>query len=62
MVASLTDDPGDIVKKMSKADIRRIPVCDGDRLLGVVSVGDLAVRAQADMAGQVMKSTGPSKN
>ena len=61
VVAAPGDDPADIVKKMSSADVRRVPVCDGERLVGVVSVGDLAVKAEPALAGAVMESTGPTK-
>ena len=55
--------PDDAVKKakemMSKEGVRRLPVCDGDRIVGIVSVGDLAVEADSDTAGKVMEETGP---
>jgi CBS domain-containing protein len=48
-------------KEMERAGVRRLPVQDGDRLVGMVSVGDLAVRANAKLAGDVMEKTGPEE-
>lgn len=40
---------------MAEQQIRRLPVTEGDRLLGVVSIGDLAVRGIfADNAGEAL--------
>jgi CBS domain-containing protein len=43
--------PGDTIRyvaeKMDTLDIGSLPVCDGDRLLGVVTDRDIAVRAVA---------------
>ena len=42
-----TIEPGasvdDALRKMREADIRRLPVVDGDRPVGILSLGDLAV-------------------
>jgi len=35
-------------EKMQRLDIGPLPVCDGDRLVGIVSLGDLAVRIDED--------------
>ena len=35
-------------RKMKECDIGMLPVCDGDRLVGVVSLGDLAVRSKGE--------------
>ncbi|MCK8486118.1 CBS domain-containing protein [Paenibacillus sp. MBLB2552] len=40
---------------MAQQQIRRLPVCEGDRLIGIVSIGDLAVRnVFADNAGEAL--------
>lgn len=51
------DDPiEDVVEKMREAQIRRIPVVDGDeRLVGIVSLGDLAVKADEAEAGTALE-------
>lgn len=33
---------------MGERQIRRLPVIDGDRLVGIVSIGDIAVKEHAD--------------
>ncbi len=59
----ITVSPNDDVKKatelMSESDVRRLPVCDDGRLVGIVSVGDIATRGNANSAGTVMEQTGP---
>jgi CBS domain-containing protein len=49
-------DVRDAVKKMREADVRRLPVVDDGKPVGVVSLGDLAIAldddsALADIAG-----------
>ncbi|WP_068785080.1 CBS domain-containing protein [Paenibacillus phocaensis] len=40
---------------MAQQQVRRLPVCDGDRLIGIVSIGDMAVRnIFADNAGEAL--------
>jgi CBS domain-containing protein len=46
-------------KAMQQWKVRRLPVQEGGKLVGVVSVGDLAVRAGPHVAGRVMEETGP---
>ena len=36
------EDPARVVQMMKEASVRRIPVVDGDKPVGVVSLGDLA--------------------
>ncbi len=49
------------VKLMSQANIRRIPVVEGGRCVGIVSLGDLAVERDPDSAlGRI--SSAPSNN
>jgi CBS domain-containing protein len=37
------DSIDDAVQKMRDADVRRLPVVEGDKPVGIVSIGDLAV-------------------
>ncbi|MGK2939936.1 MAG: CBS domain-containing protein [Solirubrobacteraceae bacterium] len=45
--AAVTAAPGDdvstIVRQMREADVRRIPVVQDQRVVGVISIGDLAI-------------------
>ena len=44
MVSVSSGDPVDqAVQLMREHDIRRLPVLDGSRLVGIVSLGDLAI-------------------
>jgi CBS domain-containing protein len=44
------------METMKRRKIRRLPVLDGEkRLVGIVSLGDLAVEADAQKAGQVLE-------
>lgn len=38
----------DAAKKMAKLDVGALPVCDGERLVGMVTDRDIAVRAVAE--------------
>jgi CBS domain-containing protein len=38
----------DALRKMRESDIRRLPVVDGDRPVGIISLGDLAVEREPD--------------
>jgi CBS domain-containing protein len=53
------DDARDAEQRMAEYNVRRLPVVDGGRLVGIVSVGDLAVRTDEKLAGNVMEQTGP---
>ncbi|RCX23046.1 CBS domain protein [Fontibacillus phaseoli] len=45
----------DAAELMAQQQIRRLPVTEGDRLIGIVSIGDLAVRnIFADNAGEAL--------
>jgi CBS domain-containing protein len=35
------DDLDDVMRAMTEGRFRHIPVCEGDRLVGIVSIGDL---------------------
>jgi CBS domain-containing protein len=49
-VLSPTDAIGDAVKLMREKAIRRLPVVEGGRPIGIVSLGDLAVERDPDSA------------
>lgn len=55
------DDAKDAEKLMSDNDVRRLAVVDAGKVVGIVSVGDLAVRTDEKRAGNVMQQTGPKK-
>ena len=61
----VTMSPGDDVKKaievMKDKAIRRIPVCQGDNPIGIVSIGDLAIEANGEKALADI-SAAPSNN
>ncbi len=38
---------------MAQHQIRRLPVCEGDRLVGIVSLGDFAIREKTDDQAKV---------
>ena len=52
------DDLNDVLQEMSNAQVRRMPVVDNqDRLVGIVSLGDIAAK-QPQQQGQVASSLG----
>lgn len=44
------DDASDAVELLRKHDIRRVPVVEGARPVGIVSIGDLAIKRDEDSA------------
>ena len=47
----------DVIAYMRKSQVRRVPVIDEDNhLVGMVSLGDLAVKSDEQMAGQALRS------
>jgi CBS domain-containing protein len=49
------DDVDDVSENMGDLQIRRLPVVNRDkRLVGIVSLGDLAVSVEADEAGEAL--------
>lgn len=44
------DSADDVVRLMRERAIRRVPVVDGDRVVGIVSIGDLAVDREPESA------------
>ena len=50
------DDVDDVASKMSKAQVRRLPVIDDqERLCGIVSLGDLSREADEDAANEALE-------
>jgi CBS domain-containing protein len=51
-VASLTPDQSvdDAIRIVREKNVRRIPVLDGDKPVGIVSIGDLAIERDTDSA------------
>jgi CBS domain-containing protein len=43
-----SDSVDDALRKMREADIRRLPVVDGGKPVGIISLGDLAVEREPD--------------
>jgi len=51
------EDVEDAASNMAELRIRRLPIVDQDkRLVGVVSIGDIAFRENPQMAGQALES------
>lgn len=48
--ASPNDDVSVAVDLMRRHALRRLPVCEGDRLMGIVSIGDLAIEQDSRSA------------
>jgi CBS domain-containing protein len=51
---------GDAVRLMTEGAIRRIPVVEGGRPIGIVSIGDLAVERDADSALADISAANPN--
>jgi CBS domain-containing protein len=50
------DDVQEVAAKMSRAQVRRMPIIDGEqRLCGIVSLGDLSRDADAQSADQALQ-------
>jgi CBS domain-containing protein len=45
---SAEDSVDDAIKTMREQDVRRVPVLDGEKPVGIVSLGDLAVAQDSD--------------
>jgi CBS domain-containing protein len=48
LVASPAMSTDDAAELMARHQVRRLPVVEGDRLVGIVSLGDLAVKEGSD--------------
>jgi CBS domain-containing protein len=57
------DDIEEAFRTMTQYDVRRLPVIDGDRLVGMLSQADIA-RNDPDLAGQIVSelSSSPENN
>lgn len=52
---------GEVVQMMEERAIRRAPVLEGDQLVGIVSIGDLAARLDSDSALGQISSAPPDR-
>jgi CBS domain-containing protein len=50
------DDVSEAVRTMEAQEVRRLPVIDGDQMIGMVSVGDVAEHCPPDQVGELMRS------
>jgi len=49
------EDAGDVLRNMSDLKVRRLPVINRDkRLVGIISLGDLAMNGEAAQAGRAL--------
>jgi CBS domain-containing protein len=57
------DDVEEAFRTMTQYDVRRLPVIDGDRLVGMLSQADIA-RNDPDLAGQIVSelASSPANN
>jgi len=61
LVSVSSDDPVAVaVKKMEEQAIRRLPVMDNGTLVGIVSIGDLAVRRDPESALGEISAAAPN--
>lgn len=57
-----THAPAEVLRQMSTVQIRRLPVVDDDeRLVGIVSLGDLAARRPAGVEDALRRISTPSE-
>ncbi|MDP9497768.1 MAG: CBS domain-containing protein [Actinomycetota bacterium] len=49
------DDLGELVRTMAQHQVKRLPVIDGQQLVGVVSESDVAQHASSDQVAQIVK-------
>jgi len=50
----------DVVRLMAEYGVRRIPICDEDKVIGVVSLGDLALARDPESALGAISSCPPN--
>jgi CBS domain-containing protein len=55
------DDIRDAITAMTQLDVRRLPVIDDDRLVGVVTLGDLAIESDRDSALADISAAQPNR-
>lgn len=61
VTVSPQDTVDDAVRLMRERSLRRIPVVDGGKCVGIVSLGDLAVEKDPDSALADISATPPNK-
>lgn len=49
------DDLSEVVRTMKDHAVRRLPVIDGDRVVGIISQADLAMHADETMVGDLVE-------
>jgi CBS domain-containing protein len=54
------DSVEDAIKKMEQADVRRLPVVEDDKPVGIVSIGDLAQDKDSDSALADISAASPN--
>jgi CBS domain-containing protein len=54
------DSVEDAIKKMEQADVRRLPVVEDGKPVGIVSLGDLAIDKDSDSALADISSASPN--
>jgi CBS domain-containing protein len=54
------DDLGDVTTRMRQRAIRRVPVCEGERPIGILSIGDLAIELDDDSALADISAASPN--
>ena len=55
------DDVEEALRTMTQYDVRRLPVIDGDRLVGMLSQADIA-RSDPDLVGRLVSDISSSPN
>jgi CBS domain-containing protein len=55
ITVSPTDDLNRALDVMSKHQVRRVPVVDGDRVVGIISQADVARAADEEQTGEVVQ-------
>lgn len=62
-LVSVSPDDGvkDVVAMMHERAIRRLPVLDGERPVGIVSIGDLAMKLDAESALASISAAPPNR-
>lgn len=50
------DDVEDAIALMESKKVRRLPVLEGDALVGMLSLGDISQRVRRDLSGEVLQS------
>jgi CBS domain-containing protein len=56
VLADADEDAGVAVAKMREAQVYRVPVIDGDRLVGIISLADVARQMEETTTGELVGS------